>query len=83
LFGDTALIGSFIFDGLRGAAHVFRRAGPAWVHRLALTDGDATLARSFGVSVSLDGDEALIGMMQQGQVRAAAVALGRALDAGD
>ena len=67
--GDYALIGAS-FDGLgKGAAYVFKRSGTTWYQQAKLTPKirfpglliSLALGDSFGCSVALDGDYALIG----------------------
>jgi hypothetical protein len=64
LYGDTALVGSQGADVTQlnqGAAHVFIRTGVTWTHEALLVATDAAQSDSFGVSVALHGDTALIG----------------------
>ena len=44
-----------------GSAHVFVRSGATWFQTERLTASNAWIRRSFGSSVALDGDTALIG----------------------
>lgn len=44
-----------------GAAYVFFRAGGVWTEVQKLTPSDGQAGDSFGISVSLDGDKALVG----------------------
>ncbi len=65
LSGDIALIGARYDDdlgGQAGAAYVFRYDGSTWVEeaKLLALDGDAS--DSFGSTVSISGDVALIGV---------------------
>jgi len=64
--GDTALVGAAFADCTAGvdcgAAYVFTRAGTTWGQQAKLTAGvDADVFESFGYSVTLDGDTALVG----------------------
>ncbi len=62
--GDVALIGASTNDEFgmgAGAAHVYRFDGSVWVEEVKLTASDAASGESFGRSVSLDGDVALVG----------------------
>ena len=67
LSDDRALIGAYrdwdFFSGSRsGSAYVFERDGTqTWVEAAKLTASDAENLDSFGISVSLSGDRALIG----------------------
>lgn len=67
LDGDTALIGA-PGDGYQrvgpGTAYVFKRSGTTWTQQAKLSDPNGAQADQFGVSVSLDGDTALIGAQQ-------------------
>jgi hypothetical protein len=59
--GDTALIGAFGEDNGTGSAYVFTRTGTTWTQQAKLLASDGAAWDWFGVSVSLDGDTALIG----------------------
>jgi len=62
--GDTALIGAFWDDdnGFNsGSAYVFTRTSGTWSQQAKLTADDGAEGDSFGRSVSIDGDTALIG----------------------
>jgi len=64
LSGDTALIGAHLDDNSEtnsGSAYVFTRSGTTWTQQAKLTASDGQLGDTFGVSVSLSGDTALIG----------------------
>ncbi|MGB3729529.1 MAG: hypothetical protein WBA70_09810, partial [Thermodesulfobacteriota bacterium] len=62
--GDWALIGepdadqSFTNDG---AAHFFQRVSGVWIHRATVSHVFNDLAESFGFSVSISGDRAIVG----------------------
>ena len=64
LSGDSALVGAY-GDGhagnKTGAAYVFTRTGSAWSQQAKLTAMDAASYDSFGNSVSLSGETALVG----------------------
>ncbi|HWR63417.1 MAG TPA: hypothetical protein VN365_03340, partial [Candidatus Thermoplasmatota archaeon] len=62
--GDTALIGAhwdITNEFHAGSAYVFSRTGTTWTEQQKLFASDGSLDDTFGVSVSLDGDTALIG----------------------
>jgi regulation of enolase protein 1 (concanavalin A-like superfamily) len=63
--GDTALIGASGDDDngdSSGSAYVFTRDGSGnWTEQAKLTASDGVLGDQFGLSVSVDGDTALIG----------------------
>jgi len=64
LSGDRALSGAWGDDdrgGDAGTAYVFRYDGTTWVKEAKLYASDAWYGTSFGVSVSLSGEYALIG----------------------
>jgi hypothetical protein len=61
LFADTALIGAFGDDNLKGAAYVFTHTGTFWTQQTKLFALDGAALDIFGWSVSLEGDNALIG----------------------
>ncbi len=66
LFGDTALIGSPNDDDTAansGSAYVFTRSGSGWSQQAKFTASDANAGDSFGGSVALSGDTALIGAL--------------------
>ncbi len=59
--GEYALIGASGDDSGMGSAYVFKRGGSSWVQEDKLTASDGTAGDSFGMSVSIDGEYALIG----------------------
>jgi hypothetical protein len=64
LAGDTALIGAAYDDDNgndSGSAYVFTRNGTTWTQQTKLTASDGVAFDSFGCSVALAGDTALIG----------------------
>lgn len=61
LSGDTILIGAPGDDGESGSAYVFVRSGSTWVQQAKLRANDPSPEDYFGMSVSLDGDTAVIG----------------------
>jgi VCBS repeat-containing protein len=64
LSGDRALIGAFQDDDKgthSGSAYIFDLIGPIWSETAKLTASDGATDDSFGVSVSLSEDRALIG----------------------
>ncbi|HRI68785.1 MAG TPA: FG-GAP repeat protein, partial [Polyangium sp.] len=65
LSGDTALVGA-VSDDIganpdQGSAYVFLRSGMVWTQQQKLTATGSAASDSFGVSVSLSGDTALVG----------------------
>ncbi|HER45226.1 MAG TPA: hypothetical protein ENO12_00235, partial [Thermoplasmatales archaeon] len=64
LDGDTVLIGACLNDDYgnqSGSAYVFTRSGTTWTQQQKLFPSDSEAGDSFGNSVSLSGDTALIG----------------------
>lgn len=65
LSGDTAIVGAYGADvgahAGQGAAYIFTREGAGWVERQKLTAGDGAAGDSFGISVALHGNAAIIG----------------------
>lgn len=64
LDGNTAVVGAQGDDdsGMSsGSAYVFARAGTTWSQQAKLTATDPGIGDSFGLSVALDGDTALVG----------------------
>jgi hypothetical protein len=64
LWGDTAIIGANGDDdggASSGAAYIFVRSGSAWSQQAKLTASDKTAGDSFGWSVALSGDRAIVG----------------------
>ena len=62
--GKYALVGAKGGDGNEvwsGAVYVFRRSGNTWIQKAKLTASDGSLGDEFGVSVSYDGDSAVVG----------------------
>ena len=61
--GDAILVGAYRdFSGANtGAAYVYRRTNTVWTEEAKLTAGDAEAGDIFGFSVSLSGDDAVIG----------------------
>jgi len=64
--GNRALIGAYTDDHVAvaaGSAYVFELGPSGWSETIKLTASDAGVGDVFGVSVSLDGNTALIGAM--------------------
>jgi carbonic anhydrase/acetyltransferase-like protein (isoleucine patch superfamily) len=62
--GDTAVIGARNDDDKganSGSAYVFVRSGSSWAQQAKLTASDGVSTDQFGISVSVDGDTAVIG----------------------
>ena len=62
--GDTAVVGADDNDdagGDSGSAYVFVRSGTVWTQQQKLTASDAAAGDTFGISVSVSGDTAVVG----------------------
>ncbi len=62
--GDTVVIGAIADDdngSSSGSAYVYSRSGGVWAEQQKLTASDATAGDSFGFSVAVSGDTAVIG----------------------
>ncbi len=62
--GDVAVIGSFLDDdnaNNSGSAYIFRFDGANWMEQAKLTASDGGWSDSFGTSVAISGDTAVIG----------------------
>ena len=62
--GDTAVVGANLDQDAgsnSGSAYVFVRSGTTWTQQAKLTASDAAAGDSFGKSVSISGDTALVG----------------------
>ncbi len=65
LSGDSALVGARFDDGGVGSAYVFTFSGITWTQQQRLTPLDPGVEMSFGIAVSLYGDFALVGAMDE------------------
>jgi hypothetical protein len=75
LSGDTAVIGAPGVDGTdvdQGAVYVFQRAGGTWTQTAKLTASDPAYLDTFGYSVALRGDTAVVGAIYHNGGRGAA-----------
>jgi hypothetical protein len=61
LDGDIALVSAPRDDNCKGAVYVFTRTGTTWTQQTKLLASDGAADDWFGYSVSLDGENALIG----------------------
>jgi hypothetical protein len=65
LSGDTAVVGAYDDDHAvgfnQGSAYVFTRSGIVWTQQQKLTASDPAESDSFGWSVALSGDTAVVG----------------------
>ena len=60
IYGDTAIIGE-PGDNYNGSAYIFTRSGSVWTEQAKLLASDGAAGEWFGISVSIDGDTAIIG----------------------
>lgn len=61
---DTAIIGAYSDDekgNLAGAAYMFKRTGDTWTEKAKLTASDAAELDHMGMSVAVDGLQAIVG----------------------
>ncbi|MCH8305534.1 MAG: FG-GAP repeat protein, partial [Candidatus Marinimicrobia bacterium] len=74
--GDYAVVGA-IFDAdngsLSGSAYIFKRAGESWVQEAKLLPSDGAAGDRFGHSVSISGDYAVMGALNDGSIGSAYV----------
>ncbi|MDX2130505.1 MAG: FG-GAP repeat protein [Planctomycetota bacterium] len=65
LSGDTAIVGAWLDDvGTnqdQGSAYVFTRSGTSWTQQAQLVASDGGVIDSFGISVAISGDSAIVG----------------------
>jgi hypothetical protein len=61
LDGANALIGAYGASSYAGAAYVFASAGGTWAQSQKLVASDTAADAHFGISVALDGTQALVG----------------------
>ena len=59
--GDYAIVGAFGVNDYTGAAYIFKRDGASWTQQAKLTAADGAEDDEFGISVSMDGDYAIVG----------------------
>ncbi|MBY0111219.1 MAG: hypothetical protein K2Y21_00250 [Phycisphaerales bacterium] len=61
LSGNTAIAGAQGTNSSQGAAYIFVRSGTTWTQQAKLTASDGAASDTFGRSVALSGDTAVIG----------------------
>ena len=59
--GDNAIVGAYRDDDDAGSAYMFTRSGTSWSQHAKLTASDAVTNDFFGFSVSISGDNAIVG----------------------
>ena len=65
--GDYAVVGAYLDDDNRtdsGSAYVFKRTGTSWTQEVKLLPSDGAADDAFGWSVSISGDYAVVGAVQ-------------------
>lgn len=72
LSGGTVLIGAFNKNGSQGAAYVFAFSGGTWSQQQELTASDGAAGDSFGFSVAMSGNTAVIGAPSRNRSQGAA-----------
>ncbi len=72
LNGDTAVVGAFGNGSGQGAAYVFVRSNGNWVQQAKLNASDGASGDNLGISVSVNGDTALVGASSQASAQGAA-----------
>lgn len=71
--GDRVLVGARGDDSGTGAAYLFKDDGTVWSQVAKLTATDGSIWDSFGTSVSIDGNRALVGAPNNNSIGAAYV----------
>jgi subtilisin family serine protease len=59
--GNTAIVGVYGDDNLKGSAYIYVRNGNVWTEQQKLTASDGASGDVFGESVSISGDTAIVG----------------------
>ncbi len=77
LDGDTALVGAYRTNGVRGAAHIFERDGSSWSHGQTLLPVGGAQFDEFGLRVALDVPTALIAAPDYGSGEGAVYSFAR------
>ncbi len=72
LSGDTAIVGAYGKASYQGAAYVFVRSGSSWLQQQELTANDGAANDSFGGSVGVNGDTAIVGAYGKASFQGAA-----------
>lgn len=74
LQGDTLLVGADKDDSSRGSLYVFERSGTTWTQTQKLRPPDAAAGDQFGMTITIDGDTAVVGAVwDDGQMGSATV----------
>ena len=59
--GDTVVAGAHFVGDVEGAAYVYLRSGSSWSEQQKLTGSDTSSGDTFGITVSVSGDTAMVG----------------------
>ena len=72
--GNTAIVGAHVDDSSRGSAYIYTRSGSTWTQQTKLLASDGTASDNFGISVSIssDGNTAIVGARGDGSSRGSA-----------
>ena len=62
--GNYAIVGAHGDDDESGSAYIFKRDGTTWSQQAKLTANDAAAGDEFGLPVSINGDYAIVGAIQ-------------------
>jgi hypothetical protein len=70
--GEYAIIGAYATNSGQGSAYIFKRSGTSWAQEAKVTASDGVGGDFFGYSVSINGEYAVIGAMQDDSYRGSA-----------
>jgi hypothetical protein len=59
--GDYVIVGAVNADSFAGSAYIFKNTGAGWTEEAKLTASDSAVSDLFGISVSINGDYAIVG----------------------
>ena len=62
--GDTVIVGAR-FEGLGGSAYIFTRSGTTWTQQQKIVSSDLASGDSFGSTLAIEGDTAIVGASSQ------------------
>ena len=63
--GDTSIIGAPNDNDYYGSARIFTKSGSTWTQQTTIVPSDPIRSSSFGYSVAIDGDTAVVGAWSQ------------------
>ena len=72
--GNTAIVGAYFDDDYRGSAYIYTRSGSTWTQQTKLIASDGVGSDRFGTSVSIssDGNTAIVGAYSDDSSRGSA-----------